>query len=176
MDFLNYAARLRQIREGDFKPGINAPFFRDDQGWTIFPHQIPQIGGRYKGDWHIRDLQGFGPFVWKSGKAVEQETAFERPTLSVPVSGPCAFILSGGKIGGQVRIEDEQSGFKAEPALPPELEGGNVMQVPIPSSAVYRTIRLTALSEGICFLGIKTLQPQPWLPRVKFDYSTLPPA
>ena len=174
--FKTYRPTLAAIRKGKFKPGINAPFFRDDQGWTIFPHQIPQIGGHYKGDWHVRDLQGFGPFVWKSGKAVEQETAFERPTLSVPVSGPCAFILSGGKIGGQVRIEDEQSGFKAEPALPPELDGGNVMQVPIPSSATYRTIKLTALSEGVCFMGLKTLQPQPWLPRVKFDYSTLPPA
>jgi len=37
-------------------------------------------------------------------------------------------------------------------------------------------VRLTALSPGVCFLGLKTREPQPWLPNVKFDYWTLPPA
>ncbi len=171
-----YRDNLARIRLGGFKPGINEPFFRDDQGWTIFPHQVPQIGGIYFGDWRVRDFLGFGPFVWKSGKPIERETEFERPSLTVPVSGPCAFILSGGKIGGNVRVEDEQSGFKAEPALLPENDGANILQVPIPSSCGYRTLKLTALSEGVCFMGLKTLQPQPWLPRVKFDYNTLPPA
>lgn len=181
MDSLNYAARLKQIRDGKFKPGVNAPFFRDDQGWTIFPHHIPQIGGEYKGDWRIRDFLGFGPFCWKSGRPTAAEdspakSGFERPSLTVPVSGPCSLVISGGKIGGSMRVEDQQSGFKAEPALPPENDGANILQIPIPSTCGYRDLKLTALSEGVCFLGLKTREPQPWLPHVKFDYSTLPPA
>jgi hypothetical protein len=174
--FVKYRNNLALIKGGTLCPGTNEPFFRDEQGFTIFPHQVPQIGGVYSGDWRIRDFLGFGPFCWKSGKPVETETAFERPSLIVPLSGPAALIVSGGRIGGSIRVEDEQSGFKAEPALPPENDGANVLQIPIPSACGYRPIKLTALSEGICFLGIKTLQPQPWLPHVKFDYSTLPPA
>jgi hypothetical protein len=170
-----YRDQLECIRFGSLRPGINEPFFRDDQGWTIFPHQVPQLGGEYKGNWHVRDFLGFGPFVWKSGKMIERDTEFERPQLSVPVSGPCALLLSGGATGGQVKIEDGQSGFKAEPGLPPENDGTNIVQVPIPSGCGYRAIKLTALGEGICFLGLKTLQPQPWMPHVKFDYGTLPP-
>lgn len=181
MDMLNYAARLKQVREGILRPGVNEPFFRDEQGWTIFAHQIPQIGAVYSGDWRIRDFLGFGPFCWKAGRPTAAEDSpagrgFERPSFTVPVSGPAALIISGGKTGGQVRVEDEQSGFKAEPALPPENDGANILQIPIPSACGYRPIKLTALSEGVCFLGLKTLQPQCWLPHVKFDYSTLPPA
>jgi len=181
ISFATYRDNLARIREGAFRPGVNHPFFHDASGYTIFPHQIPQIGGEYMGDWRIRDFLGFGPFCWKTGETGYVRTGSTqeyRPkliALNVPVSGPCDFIVSGGEHGGKIKLEDEQSGYSVEPDLPAEA-GNNFMQLSIPSSASYRNVRLTALSPGVCFLGLKTREPQPWLPNVKFDYWTLPPA
>lgn len=165
--FEMYRDKLLQIRLGKLEPGINYPFYFDGHADTIFPHQIPQIGGSYVGTWHVRDFLGFGPFCWKAGQGY--------PELVVPVLGPCDIIVSGGEHGGKFRVEDEQSGYSAEPMLPIETPS-NFLQLSVPSSAAaYRNIRLTALSPGICFMGLKTKEPQPYLPHIKFDYSTLPP-
>lgn len=195
-DLYVYRDSLARIRSGEMKAGVHEPFFRDAQGYTIFPHQIPQIGGTYTGDWRIRDFLGFGPFCWKAGENIETDGFYmtesggmisddiahdenpdnwNRPKANIPVSGPCDIIVSGGKDGGKFKIEDEQSGYNAEPFLPPE-DGNNFMMISIPSGAAYRNIKITALSPGVCFMGLKTREPQPWLPHVKFDYSTLPPA
>jgi hypothetical protein len=142
------------------------PFFRDDRSVIIFAHQLPQLGGVYSGNWRVRDFLPFGPFCWKAGEGDS--------TLFVPISGPVDFIVSGGKEGGRIRIEDEQSGYEADPFLPAEMDG-NFMQISVPGSAAYRAVKLTALNPGVCLFAIKTREPQPYLPHVKFDYSTLPP-
>jgi len=175
-----YRRNLKRVQIGEWQPGVHEPFFRDDQGQMIFAHQIPQIGGVYSGNWRIRDFLPFGPFVWKAGAAVQDEACStqmpgEYPTLTVPISGPCSLMISGGERGGVMRIEDEQSGFVAEPALPAESVNGQLMQISVPSGAGYREIKLTALGRGLCFFGVKTRDPQPVLPHVRFDFDTLPP-
>jgi hypothetical protein len=177
-----YRDNLARIRAGGLKPGIHHPFYRDENGFTIFPHQVPQIGGIYVGNWRVRDFLGFGPFCWRAGRSVLEDEACgtqtfssdSNPTLTVPILGLCDFLVSGGEKGGNIQIEDEQSGYKADPYLPAE-NGSNYLQLSVPGSANYRNIKLTALSPGVCFLGIKTGEPQPWLSKVRFDYATLPP-
>ena len=164
--FIKYRNNLKRVREGQFHIGWHHPFFNDGSTFIIFAHQIPQIGGDYSDGWNIRDFLPFGPFCWKSGDS--------RPELSVPISGPCEFIVSGGERGGKIRIEDEHSGYVAEPSLPPEA-GTNFLTIPVPATAAYRNIKLTALDPGVCLFAIKTREPQPVLPHVRFNYGTLPP-
>lgn len=173
--FAIYRDRLQQIRQGTLQPGVNAPFYHDAQGYTVFPHQIPAIGGVYRGDWRVRDFQGFGPFCWKAAYPTAGEMLRNSTALYVPISGPCDFLVSGGAEGGKVRVEDEQSGYCAEPDLMPEGQQGNVMALSVPGSAGYRDIRLTAMTPGVCFFGIRTREMQPWQPQVRFAHSTLPP-
>jgi hypothetical protein len=169
-----YRDNLANIRVGRMRPGIHHPFYREPNGATvIFPHQVQQLGGGYLGNWRVRDFQGFGPFCWKAGKpAIDRIEPY--PQMYVPVVGPCDFIVSGGELGGNIRIEDEQSGYVVEPALPAE-DGTNFLQLSVPGSATYRQVKLTALSSGVCFLGLKTKEPQPWIPGVRFTFDTLPP-
>ena len=164
--FIKYRNNLKRVREGKSRIGWHHPFFNDGSTFIIFAHQISQIGGDYSGGWNIRDFLPFGPFCWKSGDS--------RPELSVPISGPCEFIVSGGERGGKIRIEDEHSGYVAEPSLPPEA-GTNFLTIPVPATAAYRNIKLTALDPGVCLFAIKTREPQPVLPHVRFNYGTLPP-
>jgi hypothetical protein len=173
--FETYRSNLERVRNGELKSGIHHPFFFDGSGYTIFAHQVPQLGGTYSGDWRIRDFLPYGPFVWKCGADTPGgETGPPHPKLSVSILGPCDFVVSGGITGGRIRIEDEQSGYVAEPFLPAE-GTGNFMQISVPGAANYRNIRLTALNPGVCFFAIKTREPQPWLPHVRFTYDTLPP-
>ena len=171
-----YRDNLEEIRLGNVQAGVHSPFYYDGQHHIIFPHQIPQIRGTYEGDWLIRDFLGFGPFCWKShDKTIGVGTNLKVPRLTVPVLGPCDILVSGGAEGGSVRVEDLASGYQVEPMLAPEDKMG-VMQLSVPvGSAAMTILRLTALSPGVCFMGLKTREPQPYLPHIKFDYSSLPP-
>lgn len=192
-EFGFYCDNLRRIREGNLIAGIHHPFYHDGNSFYIMAHQVPQLGGKYEGDWRIRDNLGFGPFVWRAGKPKQDLTPPAQveplrrvytpatldllfPTLTILISGPCDFLVSGGKEGGTIRVEDEQSGYSVEPFLKPETGQDDVLQLSVPASAGYRNVKLMALTPGVCFFGIKTREPQPWLPQVRFDYSTLPPA
>lgn len=175
-----FCERTEEVRAGT----LQVPFSRfrrdEDGGTTIFPHQISQLfGGAYQGDWRLRWCQGWGPFVWEAGEprqdyVVGAGIGLNGPTVFIPVSGPCIVHVSGGKSGGRARISDEATGFDSEIDLPPE-ESGNVLSVAVPAGVAYRAVRVTALTPGVCFFGITTREPQPWLPSVKFDHSVLPP-
>lgn len=169
--FERYRDNLARVREGKLRPGINHPFFHDGSVYTVFAHQVPMLGGVYNGDWRVRDFQGFGPFCWKAGGLVS--TGAE---MYVPIVGPCDLIVSGGKQGGRINVADDQSGFNVDVDLPPETDQGQVMQLAVPGAAAYRDIVLRAKSPGVCFFGLRVKEPQPWLPQVRFDYNTLPPA
>jgi hypothetical protein len=175
--FERYRDNLAKIREGKLKPGAHIERFHDGQSYTIFPHQIPRMGGLYQGDWRIRDFLGFGPFCWKAGpgeRAYGEHSIYPgTPELVVPVCGPCDVVVSGGETGGNIRIEDEQSGYDVEPFVQPEAAG--MLQISVPGSAGYRRLRLTTSTPGVCFMGLKTREPQITLPHIRFDYSTLPP-
>jgi hypothetical protein len=95
-------------------------------------------------------------------------------TLTVPVSGPVSFLVSGGEKGGKVSLVDTHSGYELTPELLPEGPDGKIMQLTVPGAYSYRTCKLRMLMPGTIFYGLRTVEPQPWLPGVTFDWHVLP--
>jgi hypothetical protein len=176
-----YTESLAAIRKGRVEtpttPGMR--LFHSGT-WTIFPHQIRGLGGTYSGHWRFKWALGYGCFAWKSGancvdhgpEGFEMWTA--PPIVDMPISGPVDVLVSGGEAGGQVRVEDEDSNFSCEPVAKPEGEAG-ILNISVPGSVAYRNVRVTALTPGVIFYGIRTREPQPYLPHIKFDSTFLPP-
>jgi hypothetical protein len=165
-----YRNNLHNIRLGNWKLP-DTLFHRDNNGGTtIFAHQIGAIGGHYQGKWKLKDAPGFGPFGWIADS--EQED-FD-PRIFIPVAGPCEVMVSGGSVGGQIEIVDEQSGFNARPILPAEGGSGTIVSVNLPGNVSYRTIRINMMTPGCCFYGIRTHHEQPRVQGWKFDWNTLP--
>jgi hypothetical protein len=179
--FVTFKDRTRQIREGLFSLGVDTRFHFDPNTgtWTYFPHQMEILGGAYIGDWRLKEARGWGTFAWEAGNGgttfymADGSVEAFNAQLTVPVFGPCAALVSGGRSGGKVRVEDEGSGFRAEPEMPPE-EGNGVLQLMVPGALNYRAIRITALTPGVCFYGIQSREKQPFLLNDTFDYSRLP--
>jgi hypothetical protein len=165
--FLLYAVRQLNIREKRSHLPRNDWLLHDQGGYTIFPHHVPKVGGVYEGDWRLKWVMGFGPFVWKAG---EQGA----PSLTVPLYGAVSFLVSGGEHGGKVNLVDTHSGYEITPELPPEGAEMKLLNLTVPGSVTYRTLKLTMLTPGTCFFGLRTTEPQPWLPGVKFDWHVLP--
>lgn len=172
-----YKRRMQVRREFEGFPA--SPFYQDDTGrWTIFPHQVEQIGGKYFGDWRLKWSQGHGPFAYRAGEELQGTILTSpdlRPSLNVPISGPCAFLVSGGENGGRVQVVDEASGYDVSPELAPEGPTTQVMYLNVPAGISYRNIRLTALTPGVVFYGIITQETQVLQSRTPFDHSVLPP-
>lgn len=192
--FKRYAMELKSICAGELVLGIETKFhFNPNDGtWTYFPHQMHMLGGKYSGDWRLKEVRGFGTFGWVAGESLDRNSTFKpqdgtewdaknlhehySPQLIVPVFGSVSLLVSGGKDGGKIEVVDEGSGFKASPDMPPEGEGVQVLQMQIPGGLNYRNLRITALTPGIVFYGMQSREKQPHLPNVSFDYSVLPPA
>ena len=170
--FEKYEGNLKALQAGDMEPAFSALFHAPEAGnTTVFPHQVPYLDGDYDGEWTLRWSQGWGPFAWRAGTATDGV----RPVLEVPVLGPCNVLISGGPAGGEFRIEDPASGFSAEPEVYPESAEHQVLAVPVPSAAAYRSLRLTALSPGVCFFGLQCRERQPRFKDLRFTHSWLPP-
>lgn len=181
--FTLYQIVTSGIRQGIVSLGVETKFHFDPNTgtWTYFPHQMQMLGGVYSGDWRFEECRGFGTFKWVAGGyevgigSIEEAKDFSnKPTLTVPLFGSCSILVSGGKNGGKVEVIDEQSGFKADPELPPEGEQQQVLQLMVPGGLVLRNIRITALTPGVTFYGIQSREKQPFLPNVGFDHSMLP--
>jgi hypothetical protein len=171
--FALFEERTQAIRFGCSMPGIHGRLQCVGQAYTIFPHQIPGIGGKHEGDWRLKWCQGFGPFVWYARDNLA--------TLEIPVLGPCEVLLGNpDNVAGysfvgllsKARITDTHSGYSIVSS--PADAGGGILQVPIPSGVSYRQIRVEALTPGLGFYGIRTREPQPWLTSYRFDHSCLP--
>lgn len=164
--FERFVERTKAIRGGTWKASWPGLFHSISGQAHIFPHQVAHLGGSYDGDWHLRWLQAWGPFVWR---------AEEGATLSVPVSGACELLISGGKDGGKVSVSVPDANWHCEPELIPEGNDGQVLAFPLPPVPLCRTVELKALTPGICFCGIKCMEPQPQQVGLSFDHSWLPP-
>ena len=178
--WIEFVARTERIRASRYVAGVDTRFHYDinTSTWTYYPHQMHMIGGHYEGDWRLIEARGWGTFVWEAGEHSDTEARglglpADSCALIVPVFGPCSVLVSGGKTGGKVRVEDAQSGFKAEPELLPE-EGNGVLQMMVPAGLAYRNLRITALTPGVRFYGIQSRDRQPCLPNATFDHSMLP--
>lgn len=169
--FRIYASNLASLRQGVRAiPNCFELYDPSTGTFTIFPHQVATFGGVYEGDWRLKWTQGFGPFSWKAGMMAHDTF----PTLTIPLSGSVEFLVSGGEHGGTVQLEDTHSGYQITPPLPPEPQGGGFMSLPVPAGVSYRQVKLTMLSPGTVFYGIRTREPQPWISDVEFDWHTLP--
>jgi len=179
--FRKYAGNLEQIRKGAVEfpvtPGLRL-FYGDT--WTIFPHQLPSLGAVYSGDWRFKWSLGYGCFAWKAGFGLADEACSTQvrwdnpPIIEIPVMGPVDILVSGGEAGSQVKVEDEVSGYGCTPGIPPESHSGT-LAISVPGACSYRTVKVTALQPGLSFYGIRSRDPQPYLPHVKFDFHSLPP-
>ncbi len=176
-----YTRNLERIRKGEVifpvTPGMRL-FYGDT--WTIFPHQLPSLGAVYSGDWRFKWSLGYGCFAWKAGPGeVTDETAVpvkwdNPPIVEIPVVGSIDVLVSGGEKGGQVRVDDESSGFTCSPGLMPEDQVGT-LAISVPGAFSCRTIKVTALTPGLIFYGIRSKEPQLYLPHIKFSFHSLPP-
>jgi len=163
-----YRDRLQKVRKGDlWIPRAAGGRLFSDNMHVIFPHQIGALGGWYSGDWRFRWSLAYGCFAWRAGEG--------NPTVVVPVLGPCNVLASGGKEGGKVKIEDTLSGFECSPDLQAEGDAGNVMQIAVPSVYSYRLVKLTALTPGVVFFGLRCQHEQPCDPTWRFSFDVLPP-
>lgn len=161
--FAAFVGRTAALRAGEWNTGTLGPELAEGGTFTYFAHQVPGIGGRYEGDWRLEFNQGFGPFAWRAGSS--------GATVTIPLAGPVELLASGGKAGGEVRVEDLRSGYVVSPKLPPN----DIASLPCPAQVSYRDIRLTALSPGGIFYGVRTREPQPFSPSWSFDWHKLPP-
>lgn len=169
--FGTYASNLSSLRQGVRAiPNCFELYDPNTGTFTIFPHQVAKFGGVYEGDWRLKWTQGFGPFSWKAGMMAHDVF----PAFTIPLSGSVEFLVSGGEHGGTVQLEDTHSGYQITPPLPPEPQGGGFMSLPVPAGVSYRQVKLTMLSPGTVFYGIRTREPQPWISDVEFDWHTLP--
>ena len=178
--FKTFVERTRKIRYGEWAvPVTPGARLYHDTVWTIFPHQIFTLGGSYSGDWRFKWSIGWGCFAWKSGMVPERNSkangggCSSYPICNIPCLGPVDILVSGGDTGGKVKVEDELSGFSCDPELPPE-SVGNVLQLAVPGAMGYRNVKLTALTPGVIFYGIRTREAKPYVP-IPFTFDALPP-
>ena len=179
--FETFRDRTKAVRNGELHvQRLDHDHLYHDGTHTIFPHQIPQIGGSYSGDWRFKWSIGYGCFSWQAGRYAEWKEAqfatdenYAPCVLKVPVLGPCDLLVSGGTNGGKVHVTDG-SGFEATPELCPEGEQGQVLGLTMPAAYNYREIEMTALTSGVIFYGVRARMVQPTVP-AKFDFSVLPP-
>jgi hypothetical protein len=177
--FDNYSMALAAIRRREWAVPSSS-LTQYDPGtstFTYFPHRLAHIGASYEGDWRLKWTQGFGPFSWKASDGTRTlPPALSIPTLTVPLSGPVEFLVTGGPDGGQWQLEDKHSGYTVKPKLPPESSNnGQLMSLPVPTAVSYRDVILTALTPGVTFYGLRTREPQPWLLDAPgFDWHYLP--
>jgi hypothetical protein len=177
--FATYAARTAAIRRGEQDAGWLGSVLHDPASgaFTYFAHQVEGIGARYEGDWRLEFSQGFGPFAWRADPGTRdydpEGCAWHNgtPKVTISLSGFVELLASGGKQGGSLRVEDTHSGYVVSPTLPPR----NLVSLPIPAQVSYRDVRLTALSPGVVFYGVRSREPQPFSPQWRFDWHKLPP-
>lgn len=174
--FETLIARTALIREGAMQLPDGRFLENDNGSYAVMPHQVPQLGGGYEGDWRLKWSQGLGPFAWQSGDRFVEDIfdGGDYPTVVCPISGPCSLLVSGGERGGRITAADEASGWEITTELQPEGANGQIMNLQVPGSISYRNIRLTALSPGIVFYGIVCAEQQPYFPEIKFDHAVLP--
>lgn len=162
--FETYRRNLHMLRSGALTVPRAERYYPDAAACTYLPHFMDQIGGHYGGRWKLKWMQALGPFAWE---------AVEDASLQVPVSGSCAFLVSGGKDGGGMQLIDEHSGYIQSPALPPEGESCTIVAFPIPGDIGYRRCTLQ-LTPGTRFYGLRTREVQPHMPDIHFSWHTLP--
>lgn len=165
--FGRFSERTKAIREGRLSLRGHDAWFRDllTGDVTVFAHQMLALGAVFGGKWNLRWSQGFGPFCWRA-----QEVG---ATLTFSCFGECHLIISGGKT--HARLRAQAPGLDWETTIEPEQDGRTV-RLSLSGDFMQRTVRVTALTKGLCVFGLQTRAPQATDPSWRFDWSCLPAA
>lgn len=168
-NFLCYRDVMNAIYDGRINLGIDPVLHHDADNniHTFFAHQLGMLGGYVSSNgWVSKDIRRIGPLTYIAAK--------EDAEISIPMTGNCSFLVSGGEKGGKVKIVDLASGFEAEPYLTPESQQGMLLSVNVPGSFATRTVKLIAKNKDVRFYAVQSREPQVTLPRVKFGWYSLP--
>lgn len=179
--FAIYRNNLAHVRDHNVQLATELQFhYEPTQNlWTVFPHQMMALDGQYLGDWRLKEARGWGTFAWVAVNDYPTpvgtiRTESVKTSLTISAFGPIALLVSGGQHGGSVEVVDEASGYRATPKLDVDPDGSRIAQIVVPGGTVPRTIRLTALSDGVVFYGVQSREQQPrfcsW-----FNHAVLPP-
>lgn len=165
--FETFRDNLAAVHRGKATMTAWPPIHRDASGaYTFFPHQVRLLGGTFSDDWNLKWCQGFGPFSYSASAG---------STMTVPASGVCEILVSGGQAGARVEVTDKHSGYTCSPQLAPEGPQTQVLSLIVPGGPTRREITLLAVDAGAVFYGIRTGTPQMMLHQGGFDHSVLPP-
>jgi len=164
--FKQFRALQTDVRSGNFRLPPNLFLVQDDGSSMIMPHQFLAVGGWFEGEWALKWSQAFGPFTYRG--RVESK-AFVR------LSGPVSFLVSGGKSGGEVRVQDYSSNFDVTVRVDPEGPNGQVMQLPVPAGVSYRALSVIVVSGEIWLYGVAAREQQPLYFPISFTHAHLPP-
>jgi len=165
-DFNKFVTRLETIRDGHYVPESPGMIHRDGSSMLLFPHQMKAIPrALWFGNIEHQRSQGFGPFAYRAGEG--------GMSLSVHISGPCLFLITGGINGAGITIEDRRSGFKASPALPPD--SGQPISIQVPGGPVPPQVTCD-FEQGAVFYGLSCSEPQMIDTTFMFSWDQLPRA
>jgi hypothetical protein len=159
-----YRTHTYGLRWGDLAFEYPGELHRDGAGILFFPHQLGLLAGgaEWKGTLELQWSQGFGPFAYRASNGA---------SISLRVSGVCSFLITGGRNGARVTINDTRSGFKTEPKLPSDESG--IVTVSVPGTPVPRMVTLF-MEQGAVFHGLHCVDPQMLNAAFKFEWSQLP--
>lgn len=165
--FERYRDNLAALRSGLHHIERPSIIHRDGASMLFFPHQLGYLAGgpQWQGALELKWSQGFGPFAYRAGEG--------GASLSLRISGSCAFLMTGGDAGATVEIEDTRSGFRASPSLP--ADQGSVVSISVPGSPVPRTLTCR-MDAGAVFYGLHCDEPQVLDTQFRFGWQQLPEA
>ena len=164
--FEDYQANLAFIRQGKLKLDGPNKILRQNGGMLFFPHQLGNLAGaQWQGTTELQWSQGFGPFAYRAGPG--------GASLSVPISGSCSFLVTGGRDGARVAVSDTRSGFNFSPDLPGAMD--TFASINVPGGPIPRNITCE-LEDGAVLYGLQTADAQILDNKFRFDWSQLPEA
>ena len=161
-----YRDNLQKIRDGVYKCELPGIIHRDGSAMLFFPHQLGNLAGaQWQGTLELAWVQGHGPFAYRAGPG--------GASLSVPVSGSCSFLVTGGRDGARVAVSDTRSGFNFSPDLPGGMD--TFASINVPGGPIPRNITCE-LEDGAVLYGLQTADAQMLDDKFRFDWSQLPEA
>lgn len=163
-----FRQRLQAIRRGDVAILASPSVYEPGPGWMHFAHQLGAFQDYYiEGDVRLRWTQGFGPFGYRADA--------DGVKISLRVSGPASFMVSGLEKGGAIWVRDLESGYEANPVLPPAAANeASIMGIAVPGETASRILEIE-LSKNTVLFGLMTQFPQPLKTNFSFDHAMLPP-
>lgn len=168
--FALFADATARLRSGEMRvlDAASPHLPLGDGSYIVFAHQLAGIGGRYVGGWRYCWSVAFSGHTWESVKAPAE--------LEVPVLGGCSLFVSSTGVNGSIEVIDA-CGSRGEVEIPGLAFGAaGPQEVPVrPRGFQQGTVRVRALTPGVVFYGLRTTEPQPYLPDRKFSFVSLPP-